>query len=423
MLRLRRRPVLLLLALASLLAPLSAHAAAPAFDAVAETEKLLATLPAEARDRSDAYFEGTYWLLLWNLVAALVAAGLLLLTGLAARIRTWAERVFKKRFLQVAACVLVLLALDAVIRLPLDYYEGYVREHTYGLSNHTLGGLARDWLVSQIAGAVLTTPLLVLLYAVLRRWPLVWWSRAALATPFLLVVLMAISPVFLAPLFNSYRPLADASLREPILSLARANGIPADDVWQFDASKQTKRISANVSGALGTTRIALNDNLLNRCTPAEIRAVMAHEMGHYVLNHTYKMAIFFGLVIAAGFAFTAWSIGFVLRRYGAAWGLRGLDDPAGLPLLTGLLAVYFFATTPGTKSIIRLQESEADLFGLNAAREPDGFATTALKLGEYRKLAPGPLEEILFFDHPSGRTRVLMAMRWKAEHPELLSHP
>ena len=100
----------------------------------------------------------------------------------------------------------------------------------------------------------------------------------------------------------------------------------------------------------------------------------------------------------------------------ARWKVEGIDDPAGLPLLALLLGVYFFAVTPVLNTIIRTQETEADIFGLNAARQPDGMAMAALKLAEYRKMSPGPLEEFVFFDHPSGRNRIHMAMQWKAQH-------
>ncbi|HVS14454.1 MAG TPA: M48 family metalloprotease, partial [Thermoanaerobaculia bacterium] len=143
---------------------------------------------------------------------------------------------------------------------------------------------------------------------------------------------------------------------------------------------------------------------------------MAHELGHYVLNHVYEMILFFGLVFAAGFAFVAWGFDRALARWGGRWGVRGIGDVAGLPLLGALLAVYLFALTPVLNTYIRVNESEADIFGLNAARQPDGFAEVALRLAEYRKLEPGPIEEWIFFDHPSGRTRIRMAMDWKAEH-------
>ena len=198
--------------------------------------------------------------------------------------------------------------------------------------------------------------------------------------------------------------------------MARANGIPASDVYEVDASRQSNRVSANVCGFLGTERITLNDNLLRRASLPEIEAVMGHEMGHYVLNHVYKGILFFGIVTVVGFALLRWGSGRMLARWGAAWRLRGVDDIAALPLLALLVTIYGFLLTPIMNSFIRTQEYEADIFGLNAASQPDGAATIALKLGEYRKLDPGPLEEFLFFDHPSGRTRILAAMRWKAEH-------
>jgi STE24 endopeptidase len=284
------------------------------------------------------------------------------------------------------------------------------------LSNQTVGSWCGDSVKGLLPALLLSSPVGALLYLGIRRSPQRWWLAAAVATPFFMVLLLIIAPVFIAPLFNTYRPLTDARVRDPILSMARANGVPVDNVSQFAASKQTTRISANVSGAFRTIRVSLNDNLLNRCSPAEVQAVMAHELGHYVLNHVYKLTIYLSLVIAAGLAFTDWFFGVVARRWGAGWGLRGIDDLAGLPLLLAGLGLFLLLATPVQNTIIRTTESEADIFGLNAARQPDGFATIALKLAEYRKLAPGKWEELVFYDHPSGYDRILMAMRWKAEH-------
>ena len=107
-----------------------------------------------------------------------------------------------------------------------------------------------------------------------------------------IVAAILIFPVFVAPMFNKYTVLTDARVRDPILRLARQNGIPATKVYEVDASRQSDRISANVSGFLGTERITLNDNLLNRCSPECVQAVMGHEMGHYVMNHIYKSVMF-----------------------------------------------------------------------------------------------------------------------------------
>jgi STE24 endopeptidase len=231
-----------------------------------------------------------------------------------------------------------------------------------------------------------------------------------------LVLTAVIAPVYIAPLFNRYTKLDDPRIKGPILSMARANGIPAGEVYVMDASRQSTRVSANVSGFLGTERITLNDNLLKRCTLPEIESTMGHEMGHYVLNHVYKAVLFFGVLIVLGFAFLRWGVGRALTRWGGSWRVRGADDLAALPLFALLFAVYAFVLTPVTNTYIRAMEYEADIFGLNASGQPDGEALIALKLGDYRKLDPGPVEEFVFFDHPSGRARIHAAMRWKAEH-------
>ena len=104
----------------------------------------------------------------------------------------------------------------------------------------------------------------------------------------------------------------------------------------------------------------------------------------------------------------------VTAAFGARWGISGIGDVAVTPLALFVFTAYLFVLTPFTNSFTRMQEMEADMFGLNAARQPDGFAEAALKLGEYRKMEPGPIEEWVFFDHPSGATRIHCAMRWKA---------
>ena len=142
-----------------------------------------------------------------------------------------------------------------------------------------------------------------------------------------------IAPVFIEPLFNTYKPLMKPEIRDPILAMARANQIPTRQVFEVDASRQTTRVSANVAGFLGTTRIALNDNLLKQCTLPEIRAVMAHEMGHYVLNHGAKLLTYSGIFLAIGFALTRILFDATMRRWGVRWGVRSIADPAGLPLL------------------------------------------------------------------------------------------
>ena len=386
-----------------------------AFDPAAATQAWLDTVPADKREKSDRYFEGGYWLLLWNFLLTGAIALFLLESGLSARLRDFAERRTRFKGMQIVFYAVPFLLIVAVLGFPLQVYEGFFREHQYGLATQTFGPWLVDQLKGLLVGMIGLSIALPILYAVFRHASRSWWLWATCVVVALSLAANFLAPVYIFPLFNKYTPLTDPNIRDPILAMAKANEIPVQQVFVVDASRQTTRVSANVAGAFGTSRIALNDNLLNKCTLPEIRQVMGHEMGHYVLNHQGKLATYSGILFLITFGLISLLFGRAQEKWGQRWGVRGVSDIAGLPLLWLLLAVISFLTTPLQNSVGRITEREADAFGLNLAREPDGFAMVSLKLGSYRKLNPGPIEEFIFFDHPSGRARIRMAMDWKAE--------
>jgi STE24 endopeptidase len=385
------------------------------FDVERATRAWLDTLTPEEKSRSDAYFEGGYWLQLWGFLYGVGVAALLLFSRLSAWLR---DRTRRMRWTSLNAGLYGVgyVVLTTLLTLPWALYTDFVREHQYGLSNLSLAGWFGEWAKALGVSVVLAAIGFTVLYAVFRRAPRTWWMWGTAVAVAFLAFVMTIAPVFIEPLFNDYKPLPPGPIRDEILSLARANDIPVTDVYWFNASKQQKRISANVAGFGPTVRVALNDNLLRRSSNEGIEAVMGHEMGHYVLNHVYKGLVDIAVLLFLGFAFVLWGFRRLTARYGNRWGVGGIDDPAAFPVIVVLFSVYFFVLTPVTNTITRTMEMEADLFGLNAAARPDGFASTAMKLSTYRKIAPSGWEEALFYDHPSGRTRVHTAMQWKAEH-------
>lgn len=388
----------------------------PGFDVDHATQAYIALLSPEQRARSDAYFEGGYWIDFWDLLYGIAISAVALIGGISRRMRDFAERVSRRPWLNTAIYAAMWTVLAFALAFPFTLYVGFFREHAYGLSEQPFASWLGDRFKGLAIGIVLGSAAITAIYAAVRRTGARWWIAAtALVFVFLLFV-QTIAPVFLAPLFNHYQPLPEGPVREAVLSLARANEIPTDHVEWFDASKQTTRISANVSGLWGTTRLALNDNLLKKTSLAEIEAVLGHEMGHYVLNHGMRLAI--DLTIVFGIALWLLHLAFdrALARWGARLGLRGRADPAALPLALAILSVIFFLAGPATRGIVRTAESEADAFGLNAAREPYGFATVSMRLATYRKIVPGPVEEFLFYDHPSGYERVHRAMVWLKEN-------
>ena len=389
-------------------------------DPAAATQAWLATVPREEREKSDAYFEGGYWLILWDFLLVAAISIFLLASRISARLRDLAERLCHdcrgscQLPLQMILYVIPYFFIMAALTFPLTAYQHFFREHQYGFATQTFPAWFREQLIGLAVGIVGGTILLIVLYAVFRRAPRTWWIWGTIVAVIFSCGLVFIAPVYIEPIFNSYKPLTNPEIRDPILAMARANEIPVKQVFEVDASRQTTRVSANVSGVLGTTRIALNDNLLRQCTLPEIRAVMAHEMGHYVLNHGAKLITYFGIFVLIVFALARGIFDAAVRRWGSKWGVRGIADPAGLPLLVLILSTLIFIATPFLNTVVRVTEREADAFGINTSREPDGMAKVALKLGAYRKLDPTPLEEFIFFDHPSGRARIRMAMDWKA---------
>ena len=390
----------------------------PGFDVDRATDAYLNLLTPEQRAQSDAYFEGGYWLQLWGLLYGLGVAALLLWGGISVRLRNVARRVSARPWpLTIVYTVLWVVAMF-VLALPWTIYTDYVREHQYGLATQDFGGWFGDQLKGLLVSVIVTPLLLAFIYAAVRRAGARWWIWASgIAFAFALFAMM-LAPVFVEPLFNDYKPLREGEVREAVLSLARANQIPTNHVVEFDASRQTTRISANVAGFLNTTRVALNDNLLNKTSTPEIKAVLGHEMGHYVLNHGLRFSIYFGLVFVFLFYFTHRAFDAALARWGARLRLEGRADPAALPLAFALISLLMFALTPVQNSIVRQGEAEADAFGLNAAREPNGFAMAAMRLSTYRKIRPGALEEIFFYDHPSGYARVHGSMLWLKENQD-----
>ncbi|PYV78679.1 MAG: peptidase M48 [Acidobacteria bacterium] len=395
----------------------------PNFNADTATNAYLAQIPAAARARSDAYFEGGSWIILWDFIYGFVVALLLLNLRWSARMRDLAERI--TRFMPIHAIVywIEYLALTFILGFPIAYYEGYVREHKYGLATQTFGPWMNDQFKALLVGIVLGAIAVPILFGIVRRLEKTWWIWGALVSVIFAAIGTMIAPIFIFPIFNKITPLNDPKVTAPILSLARANGIPAREVYMIDASRQTTRMSANVSGFGKTMRITMNDNLLRRGSPEEVQGVMGHEMGHYVLHHIYWGTLFIAVVMVIFFAFLRSALEWSLARWGQKWEVRGIGDIAVLPLVFLLASIFFFILTPIINTQTRTQEHEADMYGLNASRQPDGFAQAAIHLGEYRKMDPGPIEEWLFFDHPSGRRRIHDAMVWKGENLKLAGSP
>ena len=385
------------------------------FDAAAETAKYLATLPPEVHAKATAYTQGGHWLLLWGTLVALLVSWIIIRTGVLTGLRA---RIGKGGIGALAVLVVVPVAMlmDSVLSLPWTIYTRWFRETKYGLSSQPLPEWLGEWGMQLGIGLVMNVILFSIIYLLIRRAPKRWWLWGGLVTSLFVIVAIVISPVLIEPLFNKYTPAPAGAVRDTVVEMAKANGVPSDKIFIYNGSKQSNRYTANVSGLFGSARVAMSDTMFKKDADiAEVRGVVGHEMGHYVHMHSLWMAGVFSLLAMIGFFLVDRLFPLAMRLLGAR-GVEGIADPAGLPVLFAVLSVLSLLATPVTSTLIRTMEADADNFSLQRVNEPDGLAKALVKTIEYRAATPGKLEEIIFYDHPSVGWRVRNAMDWKAAH-------
>lgn len=391
---------------------------AQGFDPAAATKAYLAFLTPAQHARATAYTHGGYWILLWTALVSVLAAWIVLKSGVLVRVRDGVQTTRPRPWLAVLAVAAVDTVFEALLNLPWNAYAGWAREKAYGLTSRPFGG----WLGEQALGLVVSLVIALImfsgLYWIIRRAPRSWWAWSAVGFVVGFIALSAVQPLVIEPLFNTFKPAPPGPMRDEIVAMARQVDVPSDRIFIYNGSKQSNRYSANVSGLFGTARIAMSDVMFKKDADlAEVRAVVGHEMGHYVLHHIFRQAAEFGLVALLGFFLIDRLFAPTARLLGVR-GIGGVSDPAGLPIIGILITVFMLLMTPVTNSIIRVAESEADRFSLERFNEPDGLAKALVKTIEYRADSPGRLEEIIFYSHPSVGRRVRRAMDWKAAHPK-----
>ena len=386
------------------------------FDPAAATAAYLAQMSPAAQAKAIAYTQGGHWLLLWGWAVSLGAYWLILrshlLCGLEARLEGRRPRPLLVSFL----LSLIFLALDFVLELPWDSYAQWWREGQYGLTSQSWTGWFTDGAIQFAVQLPVIALFFVALFALMRRAPRSWpvWA-GALTGAFYLFGAWA-GPAVIEPLINTYKPAPPGPVRELVVTLGKANGVPTDKIYIYNGSKQSNRYTANVAGLFGTARVAMSDVMFKKGADlAEVRGVVGHEMGHYVRQHVlWATAFLMVLVMIAGWLIQG--LFPIVRGLLRASEVGGAADPAGLPILMMLFATLSLLATPLINTETRLEESDADTFSLVHANEPDGLSEALIKTAEYRAASPSDLEEFLFYDHPSVGHRIRKAMNWKAAH-------
>ena len=356
-------------------------------------------LPAEQLDRAREY-TGPARVLGWTSLAVSLAvvcwlgftrAGRRLVGGL----RGW-------WWVKVLLGVALVSLLGRLATLPFSVVS-YRRRVSYGLSMQAWPDWLRDVAVSWAVNVVGTSIVLLLVVGTARRWP-TWWPAVAGAVAAALVLLGSyVYPVVVEPLFNEFTPLSDGPLRSGVLELARAEGVPVDDVLVADASRRTTTLNAYVSGFGGTHRVVLYDNLVNGVPREEALSVVAHELGHA----RYDDVLHGSLLGAAGAVTGIGLLGLVLslRKRETA------GDPAVVPHVLALVAVAGLLASPVQNGISRKVETRADVAALRATGDPDAFVELQRLLAtrSLNDLESPAWAQFWFGSHPTTRERIAVA--------------
>jgi STE24 endopeptidase len=387
-----------------------------AFDPAAATAAYLAQMSPAAQAKAVAYTQGGHWLLLWGWLVSLAAAWLILRSHLLSRVEARLEDKKPRPLLVSFLLAFIFLLLDFVLELPWSSYADWLREKQYGLTSQPWSGWFTDnatvFLVQLPFLALFFLALYALMRAAKRSWPL--WAGLLAGGFFLFAV--GLQPILIEPLINTYKPAPPGAVRDLVVAMGKANGVPTDKIYVYNGSKQSNRYTANVAGLFGSARVAMSDVMFKKGADlAEVRGVVGHEMGHYVHQHVLIGTAFLALMVMLGGALVQQLFPLV-RGLLRASDIGGVADPAGLPILMMLAATLSLLATPLNNTETRLEESDADTFSLVHANEPDGLSQALIKTAEYRAPTPSALEEFLFYDHPSVGRRIRKAMDWKAAH-------
>ena len=342
-------------------------------------------------------------------VLGLALPAALLFSGLSARLRSVAAGLAGNHFYPTLLIYFALLSLLlSIVQLPLTYYAGYARERAYGLSDQRLGKWAGDQAKGFVVGLVIAAAVLWVPYRLLAASPARWWLwTGALSLPFFVLVLL-VTPVFIAPLFNKFGPMRDQALEAEVLAVAARAGVSGARVFEVEKSVDTKKVNAYVTGVGKTKRIVLWDTLLARLTPEQTRFVVGHELGHYVLHHVWLNILTSTALTAAGLYGVHRTADLLLARFGDRFGFTHLADVASMPLLMLLLSLFATVITPALLALSRHHERAADKFGLDLTGDKQAASSAFVALQEQNLAVPRPgrFYKIFRASHPPIGERV-----------------
>jgi STE24 endopeptidase len=335
----------------------------------------------------------------------------LLFFGTSIGVREWAASVTGARpALVVALYVLILSLLLEAGTLPFNLYRGFFLERRYGLSTETLGHWLKDHAKAVALGVLFAEAGAAFVYFVMRARPESWWAISGAGYSVVAIVLVNLAPVVLLPLFFSFKPLEKETLRDRLTALAAKAGTRIMGVYEWTLSDRTKKANAALTGMGNTRRILLSDTLLAEYSDDEIEVILAHELAHHVHRDIWTSVVFEMALTFAGLFAAHLALGHSVPLFG----LQGISDPAGIPILLLSVGAIGLCVKPLLNAVSRSHERRADSYALTMTENPSAFITAMKRLGQQNlaEESPSKLVQAFFYTHPPIKERLRAAQSW-----------
>ena len=384
-----------------------------AFDPNAATARYIDSLGPAALEKAHHYTVGKEWMLLWAVLVSALVTWLIVKSGVLDKLD--ARLAEKRRNLRAFVVAAVFFIVSAILTLPWTLYADYFREKSYGRTSQPIADYLGQASIALGISAVVGGLFMMGVYWLMRRSGARWWLWSGALTAVVLTFFMLLSPVLIEPLFNKYQPIPPGQVRDAVVAMAGRAGVPPERVFMFNGSRQSNNFTANAGGVGSTARVAISDVAFKNASLDEVRAVTGHEIGHYVLKHTWWGILFFSVSAIVLFWTADRTYPWFARKFGSS---ATLAEPRGIPVLLFMVSLFGLLSLPLFNSFGRTLETNADMYSLRTENRPDALSTALVKTAEYRYPRPNKIEEIIFYDHPSVEARVRRAMEWKAAHPE-----
>jgi STE24 endopeptidase len=389
----------------------------PPAKASSETDRY--TLSHERYEKAVAYSRAGYALYFLSVFVGLAALLLLLRTGLAGKIRDFAQRKTENRFLQGLIFIPILVLILRFADLPVHIVWHRLSLH-YEQSVEGWGAWLVDWSKVSLMFIVFYVIMGLLVFFAIRWSPRRWWFYFWLvALPFLLLMFY-LEPVIIDPMFFKFEPLRNSQpqLAADLVKLTHRAGldIPRERMFLMNASAKTNELNAYVTGFGGSKRVVIYDTLLKKVTAQETLFVFGHEAGHYVLNHIRNGILFFAALLLLALFLAHWLLDALLDRWGLRWKIYGPHDWAALVILLLLIDGMTFLCSPIVNGYSRLQEHNADVFGLElihgivpGSAEVAAHSFQAMGENDLADPNPPPLITFWLYTHPPLAERLVFA--------------